>query len=261
VSLARIWAAAAVMALAAAAGCGTGSATEVPAAPTGSWRLASGTVDGGRIETFATHRITLVLEGERVGGSAACNSYGGPVGIDGDQFEARDLAVTEMACEPPVMAAEAAYLDALGRVDTIRREDGRLVLAGPSIELRFDPLAPVPTSQLLDTPWELDTVIRGDVASSVPGPAATLRIGSDGSLAGETGCRSFRGRYVLRGDEIHVTELAVDGAATAGVCTDEGVEQDRVVLEVLGDGFRAQVEGDRLTLTSAGPDALVYRAA
>jgi heat shock protein HslJ len=47
---------------------------------------------------------------------------------------------------------------------------------------------------------------------------------------------------------------------TAGVCPPAAVEQERVVLQVLGDGFRAEVDGDRLTLTSRGGDGLVYRA-
>ncbi|HUH16180.1 MAG TPA: META domain-containing protein, partial [Gaiellaceae bacterium] len=76
--------------------------------------------------------------------TAACNSYGGPVEIEGDRIVLGGLAVTEMACEPPrVMAAEAAYLDALGVTDTIRREGRMLVLTGPSAELRFEPLQPV----------------------------------------------------------------------------------------------------------------------
>lgn len=166
-----------------------------------------------------------------------------------------------MACEPPrVMAAEAAYLDALGLADTIRWEGRMLVLTGPKVELRFEPLPPVPARQLLGTRWELDTVIRGDVAST-PAAAAMLRLGGDGGLVCETGCRPFRGRYVLRGDEIRVTELAVDEAPAAGACAAAVVEQERLVLDVLGDGFRAAVEGDRLTLTQSGPDALVYRAA
>ena len=44
-----------------------------------------------------------------------------------------------MACEEPVMASEAAYLDALGTVVGARMDGSSLVLAGPAVELRFDP--------------------------------------------------------------------------------------------------------------------------
>ena len=53
---------------------------------------------------------------------------------------------------------------------------------------------------------------------------ASLRL--DGaSLVGETGCRTFRGRFVVSGEEIRVTELAADNAATAGVCPPAAVER------------------------------------
>lgn len=238
------------VALLAAAGCGSGEAgREGPPAPTGSWQL----VDG--IDPVPGRRITLALEGDRVSGVAACNSYGGAVVVERDRFAVRDLSHTEVACEPQAMAAEAAYLDALARVDAFEQDGERLLLAGPSVELRFEPTRPVPAQELLETLWTLDTLIEGDVASSVAGPA-TLRLGRDGSLEGGTGCRPFRGRYVLMGDEVRVTELAADAG---GACAPAVEEQDRIVVDVLGDGFRAAVEGDRLTLT-AGADALVYRA-
>lgn len=213
------------------------------------------------VETFADRPITLVFEADRVDGVAACNSYGGSFELDGDRLSLGDLVQTEMACEPPVMAAESAYLQALQRVQTIRHAGDRLVLSGPSVELEFDPVPPVPARALLDTRWELDTVIVGETASSALQPAATLRLdGADGSLEGTTGCRSFAGRYTIAGHEVRIAELAVDEAATAGACPPAAVEQERVVLEVIGDRFGAEVDGDRLTLTSGGRSALVYRA-
>jgi heat shock protein HslJ len=235
-------------------GCGTGDAAEEKrAAPTGSWQLVAG------IDPTPAHTITLVVEGDRVGGTAACNSYGGTAIVKGDAFAVRDLSHTEVGCEPQALAAEAAYLDALARVDAFRRDGDELLLTGPSVELRFEPTEPVPARELLGTRWTLDTLIQGDTASSVRG-SPMLQFRGDGSLEGGTGCRAFRGRYVLADDEVRVLELDVDDAVTAGTCSSAGDEQERIVLGVLGDGFRAAVEGDRLTLTAAGPDALVYRA-
>lgn len=237
-----------------ASGCGAGEAAEEErAAPAGSWQLVAG------IDPMAAQTITLVVEGNRVGGTAACNSYGGTAIVEGGSFAVRDLSHTEIGCEPPAMAAETAYLDALARVDAFRREGDELVLTGPSVELRFEPTAPVPTRELLETRWTLDTLMQGDTAASVRG-SPTLQFHGDGSLEGGTGCRAFRGRYLLAGDEVRVLELDVDDAATAGACASAGDEQERIVLGVLGDGFRAVVEGNRLTLTAAGADALVYRA-
>jgi heat shock protein HslJ len=244
-----------------AAGCGAGGppAAEPPLV-SGSWQLVSGATPDGELTAPAQHRITLVFEGGRVGGTAACNSYGGSVEVDGERLVLGDLSQTEMACDPPVMAAEAAYLAALRGVDSISGEGKSLVLAGAGVELRFEPLVPPPTAKLVDADWELDTLLEGDVASTPLDPPPTLRLGADGAITGSTGCRSFRGRYVVRGDEVIVTRLEVDDAATAGVCPHEVVEQERVVFDVLGDGFTAEVEDDRLTVTSSGAYGLVYRA-
>ncbi|HEX6262305.1 MAG TPA: META domain-containing protein, partial [Actinomycetota bacterium] len=101
----------------------------------------------------------------------------------------------------------------------------------------------------------LDALIEGDVVTSVGGERATLRLDSD-RLEGTTGCRRLTGRYVERGDEIFATSLSAHGR-----CPDDLSGQDGHVVGVLGGGFTATVEGDRLTLTSMGGIGLIYRAA
>jgi heat shock protein HslJ len=254
----------ALLVLLAAAGCGgaAGGGEEPPsAAPAGSWELVSGTGPDGDIPILGSHPITLTFEDDgRVGGTAACNSYGAQARIEGDRFEVDALAQTEMACEPPaVMEAEAAYLSALQRADTIGHDGARLVLAGPEVELTYEPLAPAAAEALVGTSWELDTVLEGETASTPLAPGATLLLHDDGRLEGHTGCRPFTGEYELAGLEVRITRLAM--AAEAGACAAAAEEQDRIVVAVVGDGFRAEVEGDRLTLSSAGDHGLVYRAA
>ena len=62
-------------------------------------------------------QVTLTFEDGQAHGSAACNSYGGAyqAGEDGSlSFDA--FAVTQMACDPPLMTLETAYLEVLGGV-------------------------------------------------------------------------------------------------------------------------------------------------
>jgi heat shock protein HslJ len=87
------------------------------------------------------------------------------------------------------------------------------------------------------------------------GERATLELYTDGSMLGSTGCRSLHGRYEVVGAEVSMVEMAADGECLAAL---QG--QDAQVVSVLGDGFRAAIDGDRLTLTSAGSLGLVYRA-
>lgn len=116
-----------------------GTAGDVDAAELdGAWELASGVGPEGEIELIDDHPITLEIEGDDWRGTAACNSYSGTVGLEGDQLAMDGFAVTEMACMPEeVMDSEAAYLAGLRTVETWSLRDERLVLEGPGTELVF----------------------------------------------------------------------------------------------------------------------------
>jgi len=68
---------------------------------------------------------------------------------------------------------------------------------------------------------------------------ATLRLDSNGTLAGSTGCRTLTGSHVVVGGEILATGLGADGE-----CSSALADQDGHIVSVLGDGFRADVDGD-----------------
>lgn len=228
-----------------------------PASIEGVWQLESGTLDGEPIPLVDGHPITLTIEGETVGGTAACNSYGGSYTLSdgGTIFSA--LSQTEMACFPEeTMASESAYLEALSRVDTVTASDDSITLTGEEVELVFVELPPVPTAELTATVWILEGLVDGESVSSIMGERATLEIFTDGSMVGSTGCRSLHGVYTISGAEVTMTEFAAYGE-----CTNPAVQgQDDHVAAVLGDGFSVAVEGDVLTLTSQGNQGLVYRA-
>ena len=75
----------------------------------------------------------------RVAGSTGCNRFTGPYSTDGDRLELGTIASTRMACAPPLMALEQAYLEALGRVARWRIESEALMLSDEQGEelLRF----------------------------------------------------------------------------------------------------------------------------
>lgn len=223
----------------------------------GAWGLESATWDGQDLALVDTHPVTLTLDGETAGGTAACNSYGGEYTLTGDQIRFINFGWTEMACMPAeVMELEQAYLNALLNVETAQVVDGELVLTGSRSELTFIELEPVPTAELQGTVWELESVVQGESVSSVAGDPATLELLSDGSLRGSTGCRTLSGEYQIAGAEVLFTTFSAEGD-----CPPELEQQDNQVVTVLGDGFRPTIDGDVLTLTSMGGDGLVYRQA
>lgn len=224
----------------------------------GSYTLVEGAGPDGPLPLLESHRVTLVIEGDEVMGTAACNSYGGQVTVDPPTFALSELAVTEMACEPPeTLVLQRAYLDALQLANTIESDEDGIRLSGPGVSLTFEAQPPVPTASLTDAVWVLDGLITGTgpeaAVSSVAGEEATLELRADGTMRGSTGCRSLEGTWTESGEEVLLTELGAHGE-----CPPERAEQDSHVITVLGDGFVPTVDGQRLTLTD-GALGLSYR--
>jgi heat shock protein HslJ len=223
----------------------------------GEWRLQAGTSHAAAIPIAAGHPITLQIDGTQVGGSAACNSYGGKLEIDGTTIKISELIQTEMACaDAGVMASEAAYLGAVSEVTTAARDGDDLVLSGPQVELHFTLVPPVPNADLVGPVWVLESLISGEVVSSVTDDPATLQLNADGTLAASTGCRDVTGHYTVSGNTVQVTLDPYDMIA----CADPLGSQDTHVLAVIGaaDGFTVTIQGESLTLT-AGGKGLGYR--
>lgn len=217
--------------------------------PDGSWQLSAGVslVDG--------YPITMSIDGTEVTGRAACNAYGGTVTVNGSSISVGELGQTAMGCETEVMAAETAFLTVLGLVTHFEYAEGGLVLSSPEGDLVFSEAVAVPIVELVGTTWVLETLIEDETASPVAGDRATLRLAADGRLTGSTGCRALIGRWLEKGGVVIVPELSAEGD-----CPDDLWKQDSLVVSVVGDEFRADVAGAKLTLTSMGGDGLVYRA-
>lgn len=236
------------------AGCGTESASDAPDV-TGEWQLASGTAIGADLPVPPGATATLALSGGEANGTAFCNRFFASYDLDGSSFSMGDIGSTMMACEPDVMAAESAYLEALAGVDTAVLEAGDLLLTGAGIELRFTPVPVVPDSPLEGTRWLLETLVTGDAASSVQGePSLELR--ADGTAGFTTGCRTLTGTWLLDDEALVLDDLLPDGAA----CPPELAGQDEHVTAVLQAGPAVRAGEDRLTLTGPDGRGLVYRA-
>lgn len=222
----------------------------------GEWRLQAGTDGGQPIPIVAGSQITLNVDGTQVGGSAACNIYGGTIQVSGSSIAINALSMTEMACRDDLMASEAAYLAALPRVTTAARDGGSLVLSGPGVELRFALIRPVANASITGTVWVLESLISGDAVSSTVSERVTLEFHPDGTLAASTGCRLVTGRYTISGNQAQVT---LDPYDLVG-CVEPMGGQDMHVLAVISDEFSIAIDGTSLTLT-AGDRGLGYSAA
>jgi heat shock protein HslJ len=219
----------------------------------GQWVLRSGSVDGRPLALDADRVVTLRIDGDEVGGTAACNIYGGTIERNGSTITIGALSMTEMGCDEPTMALESAYLAALAAVTTADRAESTLLLEGPGVELTFALDVPEPDASLLGTAWSLESMVTGDAVSSVLGPA-TLVLDEDGTMRGSTGCRDFTARYELSGADLRVSDLVADQVE----CEEGVASQDAHVLATFQGQLRLSIEASRLSIsgTDRGLDYL-----
>lgn len=97
----------------------TGSAQQLEGA---TWRAER--IKGGAVAGTAP---TLAVAGGRLSGSGGCNRLMGSVDVSSGSIALGGVASTRMACEPPIMAQEKAFLAALGATRSFRVEGAHLV--------------------------------------------------------------------------------------------------------------------------------------
>lgn len=198
--------------------------------------------------------VTLSVDGDSVSGRAPCNAYHGTfdLGTDGS-VEVTGIAVTQMACEPAVMDAEAAYLAALEAVDEVEvevDEDGRddadrLVLTGPDdVRLSY---RSYDAHDLLVGTWAIVDVATADaIQSVVAGSEPTVTFAEDGTLALDTGCNTGGGDWELDDHDISVGPVFL----TKMACDDPpGVmEQEAAIVSALESAAEVEITPGSLTL-------------
>ncbi len=65
---------------------------------------------------------------DRISGATGCNRFSGVYEAQGGRIDVRALGRTEMACAPPVMNQEDAFLDVLDKAAQYERQQNRLVI-------------------------------------------------------------------------------------------------------------------------------------
>ncbi len=222
----------------------------------GAWVLVAATVGGRTVVLNDQYRVTMTIDGSEISGRAACNGYGGAVSIEDGTFFLNEVFLTAMGCEPEVMEVESMFMQGLSKVTSAARSGDTALLTGDGVDYTFEIVPPVPTADLIGPTWVLDTIIRGDTASSTTSTAdpATLSFDLDGTFTGSTGCREISGQYVVTGDTVQFTSFGATGE-----CANDVASQDGQVIAVLESGFTVEIDGNRLTVLAPGGEALSYR--
>ncbi|QYG94529.1 META domain-containing protein [Iamia sp. SCSIO 61187] len=206
-------------------------------------------------------RLRLTFDGGQLGLQAGCNQLSGGYRLDGDTtLVVEPLGGTEMGCDPALMDQDARLAELFAApVPFVLEGDTLTVEPGGATFVLVDEQSASPDAALVGPGWTLDTLVEGDIASSVPaGVTATIAFDADGAFQIETGCNAGEGTYAAPDEgTIAVEEVAVELAG----CDDERGTVEEAVLGVLHSGvLTVSIDGDRLTLTAADGTGLGFTA-
>ncbi len=225
-------------------GGGSGGGTE-PTIKGVTWILSAASVPLVGPGDPGQARATILFDDDGAGGTSFCNLYGGTytVGDDG-ALTIVPGAMTEMACEEPLMSLELAFVDALSKVTSYRFDGDSLVLVG-DVELTFDAEQP---TVLVGTKWRIDGLIDGEIASSVIAGTEPYLVLSEDGMNGDGGCNTFIAMYTLEDDALSFGPIE----STEMACKEAGVmDQEAAILRALSSTAGYQIQGASLTLLDA----------
>ncbi|MFE1266407.1 META domain-containing protein [Streptomyces sp. NPDC058758] len=242
------------------AGAGAAGDPDLPLAGT-HWTVGAVTVDGSRSKAPEGARVDFAGEG-RARGSTGCNHFGAGVAVAGATVTVSPDEVTERGCPDDRQRFETAFLAAFTGPLEGTLEDGALTLASSDGTKRVE-LAAEASAPLRGTSWQVDGLVSGDTASSLPagsGEKARFVVGADGRITGNLGCNGFSATAKL--DE-RARTLTVEGpaATTRMMCTGPQMALETKLYELLDGPLSYRLDHRALTLTDGSGEGLTAVAA
>lgn len=247
----------AVVILLSAVGCGDDDArTGGDGELTGRTFLSESITEGGQDrELVEGTRISLDFTADgQVSANAGCNHLFGDVTVTSERLEVGLMGGTEMGCDPQRHAQDEWLMDFLESSPTWLLDADRLTLtAGDTEIVLLDREVADPDRPLEGTQWSVDTIISGEVASS-------MWAGTEGSawfvVEGErftasSGCRDFEGDVEVGEDTLRFGDVV----QTDPMCAEEYREVDEAMQAIFGGEVEYSIEAGRLTFTQTGGEA------
>ncbi|MFZ3498725.1 META domain-containing protein [Streptomyces sp. 5.8] len=230
----------------------------------GSWSVESLTVDGKVLPAPAAARMSVErgkgYEAEATG-SYGCNGFTAAVVFDSAAtMTVSPGAHTDMAC--PDLPFETAFAKLFRGSLTVEQGQEKITLKasdGNTIALTSKP--PAPAAPFVATQWTVDSLIKGETASSIPAGAegrARFTVAADGTVSGNLGCNRFNASAAVEGDKLTVGPLT----STRMACEGGPGEVERALTDLFGGGpLTWKVSADALTLTGSDGRAITAKAA
>lgn len=200
-------------------------------------------------------RLSFPTDRPRISASAGCNTLGADARIDGGRLVITHLAMTVNGCDQARTAQDAWLATFFGDGPRVSLSGSDLVLTRGRTEIRLlDRVVADPDRPLAGTRWNLETLVSGEVASSVPaGTTAYLVFAADGTVGGNDGCNLVSAAATVTTATIRFSAIVT----TMQPCRPVQAGVEDAVLAVLRSGdvtYRIEADVLRLRAGRAGLD-------
>lgn len=200
-------------ALAALAGCGDEGGARDPDANVDpgmgpvTYVVTGVTIDGTPHALVKDTEIRIRFADAMVTLTAGCNTMSGSYQLEESRLSVGNLATTDLGCDQARTAQDTWLAGLFEKPVQLMTGDDASIVSGSTVLTMTDRTQVAPDKPLAGTRWKLDTLIDGEVASSVPsGHSASLRI--DGrTLHGTDGCNHGTGTVLIQGGSIIFSDV------------------------------------------------------
>lgn len=172
------------------------------------WQLQDYAGETGFQTVIPGTMVTAEFADGTLTGKTGCNSYFGSFEVDGNELTISQTGSTMMACDPPVMEQEQAYLTLLSQVQQYALKGSQLTLLndkGQRILIYIE----ADTIGLENTLWQATGVNngKGGVTTTTTTEFITAHF-ADGAMTGSSGCNSYSAAYSVNGEYISIGPVA-----------------------------------------------------
>lgn len=221
--------------------------------------VVTGITDSGKARPVVDgSEVRLAFADDRLMVTAGCNTLTGGYALDGDRLTVDPLAMTQMGCEPALMAQDSWLAGLFEKpVRLTASATGAVTgLTSGTVVLDLADRATVSPDRALEgTRWALDTIVTGDAASSVPsGVTAWLEI-KNGNVVLNDGCNNGRGTAAST-----PTTITFGPRATTRMACPGSEQVQRAFATVLDGETTYRITEGSLRITRGG-EALGFTAA
>jgi heat shock protein HslJ len=222
--------------------------------------LATAVTDDGKPRALLPNTELSVefTDDGRLIAQAGCNTMQGQVNTANGKLVLDDMASTAIGCDQGGSEQDAFVAKVLGSSPSWQLADDRLTITSSTTTFDLAPRETVhPDKELVGTTWTLDTLVDGDVASSMPAGAPEVTLVFDGKqVVADTHCNGVGADYTVTGDTIEFT----GGLSTKMACAPEIMQGETAVTQVLDGEVTYEITADRLTLTNSSGKGIQLHA-